>query len=582
MAWTCGRWLWLFVLLLAGLAPVTAAAEIVPVGPVCHADAAATESLSAISRDPQRWRCDNSRWSLSAEAVVITFDLGRDEGRPLPQSLTTHTGHFERIDIGLIDDRGRARWSSWSPADLPHLSTGPYMSLPLGKVDSSIRQVAVRVVRPWSKTTLSEMHLDSEPRGTGWPLHRIVAMAAICGMLLVPLLINTAFYSVMPERYVIWHLVMVAAMLGQAGFATGFVHLLADTSPMLEWQASNLAFAAMVGAALMFAATFIEPDKLHPSLRQLAVRTAPLMLVVGVLSCIPLEAVRPHSAPAMHIAIGIAIAVIVAIMIDASRRGSKAVRFQIVGWTPVLIVGSYRILAYVVPALRPTEAIVTYQLALALEVLVTALGIVSRFVEVRQQRDVATARAIELEGVAGRDPLTGLRNRRSIERRFDELFRTGFRTMAVIDLDQFKSVNDTHGHAVGDVVLRSAAAALLDDRDTKAIRMGGEEFLLLLRGPDSASRAERCRRAITSRIAAEVQGLDRMVTASMGLVEHDMHGTLQIEFVTLYARCDQLLYEAKRLGRNRTMKERVTGFEAARTPVPHNAPAETGLSSTGL
>lgn len=214
-----------------------------------------------------------------------------------------------------------------------------------------------------------------------------------------------------------------------------------------------------------------------------------------------------------------------------------------------------------------------YQLALAFEVLVTALGIVSRFVDVRQERDDANARALEMEGVAGRDPLTGLRNRRSIERRFDELFRTGFRTMAVIDLDKFKAINDTHGHAVGDVVLRSVASALQDDRDTKAIRMGGEEFLLLLRGPDSALRAERCRLAITTRVAADVPGLDRMVTASMGLVEHDTRGTLQIEFVTLYTRCDQLLYEAKRLGRNRTMKERVTGFDAGvRASAPATAP----------
>jgi PleD family two-component response regulator len=48
----------------------------------------------------------------------------------------------------------------------------------------------------------------------------------------------------------------------------------------------------------------------------------------------------------------------------------------------------------------------------------------------------------------------------------------------------------------------------------------------------------------------------------MGLVEHDTRGSLQIDFASLYARCDQLLYEAKRLGRNRTMKEKVTGFEA--------------------
>lgn len=555
-----GRWLWLFVLLLIGLVPGVAGAEVVPVRQVCHVDVAAGKPYSAVSQMHRQWRCDEGGWSLSSDAVMIRFDLLQEAGALLPQSLSTHTGQFERMDVGVIDRMGHARWSSWWPGDLRHLATGPFMSLPLGNVDSDSRQVVVRVVRPWGKTTLSEMRLDSDAGGSGWSLRRIVAMAAICGMLVVPLLINSAFYSVLPERYVLWHLVMVAAMLGQAAFATGFVHLVLDVPPTLEWQASNIAFATMTGAALMFAASFIEPQKLDIRLRRAAQAMAPVAVIVGMLSSIPLEAIRPLSSLAMHVMIALAMALIVAMMTDASRRGSYAVRFQIVGWTPILVIGSYRVLAYLVPALRPTEAIVAYQLALAFEVLVTALGIVSRFVDVRQERDVATARALELEGVAGRDPLTGLRNRLSIERHFEDLFRAGFRTMAVLDLDQFKAINDTHGHAVGDAVLRCAAGALLDDHDTMAIRMGGEEFLLLLRGPDSASRADRCRRAISTRVAAGVPGLDRVVTASMGMVEHDPRGTLQIEFVTLYARCDRLLYEAKRLGRNRTMQEKVTGF----------------------
>jgi GGDEF domain-containing protein len=80
------------------------------------------------------------------------------------------------------------------------------------------------------------------------------------------------------------------------------------------------------------------------------------------------------------------------------------------------------------------------------------------------------------------------------------------------------------------------------------------------RGPGAAERAERCRRALSSRIATAVPGLGHVVTASMGLVEHDLSGHLDVEFAVLYSHCDRLLYEAKRLGRNRTMRERLTGF----------------------
>lgn len=557
-----GRWL-LLVLLWLGLFPATAGAQAVAVERACHADAAAGETWRVAVADPSRWRCDDSGWSLSGDAVLIRFDLGDQPGRVLPQAITTHAGNFDRIEIGLIDAAGRESWTSFWPSDVHHLATGPYITVPVSGATSETRTVGVRIVRAWGKTTLSELRLDPKPEGSGWPLHRMIAMALICGMLLVPLLINTAFYSVLPERYVIWHLVMVAAMLVQAAYATGFVHLVVESGLEFEWQASNIAFSAMAGAGLMFAASFIEPEYLDPRLRRLAHRLAVAVMLSGVACSIPAEAVRPYSSPTIHAVIGVVIVALATMMVAAWRAGSKVVGFLIVGWAPILLVGTWRIMSYLLPAMRPTEAIVIYQFALAIEVLVTALGIISRFVDVRHQRDEATARALELQGVADRDPLTGLTNRRTIEERFAGLFARGFRTMAVIDLDHFKGVNDTHGHATGDIVLRAAASALVDDRDTKAIRMGGEEFLLLLRGPDAGVRAERVRRAISSRIAADVPGLDRVVTASMGLVEHDTRGSLQIDFTSLYARCDQLLYEAKRLGRNRTMKEKVTGFEAS-------------------
>jgi len=265
-----------------------------------------------------------------------------------------------------------------------------------------------------------------------------------------------------------------------------------------------------------------------------------------------------------------AIAMLVAALIDASRRHSRAVYFLIVGLTPILAVAVYRIASYFLPMARPTESVVPFELALAAYVLIMSLGIIFRFVDLRVERDRATARAMELENVAGHDPLTGLWNRRSIEHQFEELYVMGFRTIAVLDLDHFKSINDQYGHGVGDTVLKVAASALSSDADTRAVRMGGEEFLLLLRGADAADRAEHCRRAISARVATGVPGLDRILTASMGLVEHDHrgpygHGAFNVEFAALCAQCDRLLYEAKRLGRNRTMREKFTSFSGDRS-----------------
>jgi diguanylate cyclase (GGDEF)-like protein len=194
------------------------------------------------------------------------------------------------------------------------------------------------------------------------------------------------------------------------------------------------------------------------------------------------------------------------------------------------------------------------------EVLATTLGVADRFMAIRDERDRARTEARVLEGLSERDALTGLLNRRVIEDRFVRLRAEGFTTIAAIDLDDFKAVNDLYGHGVGDKVLRVVAKALEPDDDTLVFRMGGEEFLLLLRGRNPTQSAERRRQAIAARVAAQVEGLDRMVTASMGLIEAPRNAVPNASFATLYDRADQLLYEAKQAGRNRTMSERLKLF----------------------
>ena len=144
--------------------------------------------------------------------------------------------------------------------------------------------------------------------------------------------------------------------------------------------------------------------------------------------------------------------------------------------------------------------------------------------------------------------------------RFQLLRAEGFATLALVDLDHFKRVNDTYGHATGDAVLKAVSGALMPDGDTLVFRMGGEEFLLLLRGRDAAQRAERRRQSISARIAEDVNGLDGIVTASMGLVEIPSSVMRDASFADLYERADRLLYEAKQAGRNRTMSERLRVF----------------------
>ena len=162
---------------------------------------------------------------------------------------------------------------------------------------------------------------------------------------------------------------------------------------------------------------------------------------------------------------------------------------------------------------------------------------------------------LELEAVT--DGLTELPNRRQFEERLsEELARVerfgGTLALVLADLDDFKAVNDRHGHLAGDDVLRAFADVLRDtvrDIDTAA-RYGGEEFALLLPGADeegAARLAERVRATMAERPIETFPGALVTVTASFGVAAFPAAPTEG----ELFAAADGALYRAKRAGKNR-------------------------------
>jgi diguanylate cyclase (GGDEF)-like protein len=159
------------------------------------------------------------------------------------------------------------------------------------------------------------------------------------------------------------------------------------------------------------------------------------------------------------------------------------------------------------------------------------------------------------------DGLTGIANRRQCEDALTAEIARAERlgttlTLILADLDDFKAVNDAHGHAVGDDVLRQFARVLRSTvRDSDlAGRWGGEEFLLLLPGADAAGGAQladRIRAAFAGR-PFEGRNTERVrVTCSFGVAQHQ-RGADQRE---LFSAADRALYRAKRAGKNRVERE---------------------------
>ncbi|HVK19089.1 MAG TPA: diguanylate cyclase [Fimbriiglobus sp.] len=183
------------------------------------------------------------------------------------------------------------------------------------------------------------------------------------------------------------------------------------------------------------------------------------------------------------------------------------------------------------------------------------------------RRDLAVRRRAEaqLREQAARDELTGLCNRRELERRLrvaaTRHHAAGRVLSAVlVDVDYFKSVNDTHGHAVGDSVLQAVAARLASATRSEdvAARYGGEEFAVLLPGlgpTEAAAVAERARQTIAADPFAgrgdDGRPLALPLTASFGVacLYPSDGGVADL----LLRRCDRALYQAKRAGRNQVI-----------------------------
>ncbi len=182
------------------------------------------------------------------------------------------------------------------------------------------------------------------------------------------------------------------------------------------------------------------------------------------------------------------------------------------------------------------------------------LALLAAVAGMRDQLQRALLRAEILHDWATTDPLTGLANRRAaeagLEREIAYARRYG-QPMSVIiaDLDHFKDVNDTHGHAHGDRVLREVTARLqarVRDSDLTA-RWGGEELLVVAPGIDlreATALAERCRRALAEE---PVAGLG--ITATLGVAEFAPEDDRE----SLLARADRQLYAGKAAGRNRVV-----------------------------
>lgn len=294
-----------------------------------------------------------------------------------------------------------------------------------------------------------------------------------------------------------------------------------------KWTAARVVFSLLAYASIIIAVVGMQSLPLELTISDISVSLllgAPLLLVFR----------RAHS-PMDRVLVAVATVVVVDIVV-------RLFIFNVlVGISPAL--GDFAGSSY------------TYYMQISVGVLSVAFALAGF-------GSVAFATLDQYRLAAERDPLTGLLNRRGFDSAVDRLAakRSGG-TIMVCDIDNFKQVNDSFGHASGDLVLTGLADLLRTRLPASAIisRFGGEEFVVFLADMPLASGA-----ALGQSIRTDFQardwrnaGIQRQVTMSLGVAAPaDDEGTLHDALI----RADRALYAAKSAGRNQVVIDAGNAF----------------------
>jgi diguanylate cyclase (GGDEF)-like protein len=245
----------------------------------------------------------------------------------------------------------------------------------------------------------------------------------------------------------------------------------------------------------------------------------------------------------------------------AWRRGSRAAGWFLVAWG---LLETFTIATAVSFLFGESARLLLYYglpLSMVAAAVLVALGVADRL---REQR-VALS---EAQRRAQLDPLTGVLNRSSLVERLEAAcLRAQARGLPIallfIDLDHFKSINDTHGHLAGDACLRAVVGPIQSElRQSDVIgRYGGEEFVVIMPDTDETTAvavAERIRHAVgASRIDIGEQQIGMTVSIGVASLHRDAP-----DLASLLRRADQAMYAAKRGGRNRVVAATRVGERA--------------------
>ena len=383
-------------------------------------------------------------------------------------------------------------------------------------------------------------------------------LSVYIGILIALLVFNTAvFFGILEGTYLVYN-VAILTLFSLTLLSGGYFHDLFDLTPGPVAVVIRM-WLVIISPAAIFAFTVFY---LEPPWRQKYLIAGVICIFVGLFGWNFWNFYVDHLGNAMY-AKGIAalsvpnIVVTLALVIRALLKGSRAAKILLLSIISVIVGIVSQLLVSNGVTESNTFSENAYFITNCVELMILSIGLMDRVGQIRVDRESERQAKEVAEKLARTDPLTGINNRRAFfdfgtlidsqAQRFEHPY-----SVLMVDIDHFKSVNDQHGHQVGDAVIQAVAQTISKViRSSDVVgRIGGEEFAVIL--PETAKDkacelAERLRNAISKCVIPSTEGAFS-VTASLGVAEY-IAKDLSIE--KTMARADTALYCAKEGGRNK-------------------------------
>ena len=368
--------------------------------------------------------------------------------------------------------------------------------------------------------------------------------AAFAGMCLALLVYNLALWAALRQAFQPAYCLMVLCLLAYASTSSGLIGQLTAIDNNDRQRLGYVLLGWSAAAAMVFARAFLERRVFDGWLRPYSNFVIAFLLTATGSYAILSPRFADITDPLSTIGYVLVLTWLVPVLIRAWRRRSNFLWVFALAWGAPVALAGVRVLA--------AFNLIGWQLwidnstllAMALEAALSSLGVAYRIRLLSVERDTAREQEIAARLLAATDPLTGLLNRRAFLD--DAIGRTQDHQLILIDIDHFKSINETIGHDGGDEVLRVIARALraASSPESLVARVGGEEFAIL-------APAERPldARGVLDRLRMERMPFDLTVTASIGTCIGPM--TREIDWKAMYRCADRALFEAKAAGRDR-------------------------------